>query len=233
MIEYEKDLYEPVKRLFEQNGYEVKGEVNNCDMVAVKGGEIIVCELKKSFNLKLVYQLLERKSVTPVVYGAVITPKNNLQNITRLVKAIDCGLIFVSGETEIAQVFYNPKAAKPKKGRKTDLVIKEFENRISENTGGVTQTKLITAYKEQSIRLLCYINALIQASPKQLRELGFPQNIGTVLLNNYYGWFVKIKKGVYALSDKGTAALENKLYKQQVEYFQKEMEDKNVQIIKK
>ena len=47
----EKDLYEPVKNMLEENGYEVKGEIKNCDIAAVKNGELIVVELKKAFNL--------------------------------------------------------------------------------------------------------------------------------------------------------------------------------------
>jgi hypothetical protein len=31
---------------------------------------------------------------------------------------------------------------------------------------------------------------------------------GQILLNNYYGWFERIEKGVYGLSDTGIKALE-------------------------
>ncbi len=233
MIEYEKDLYEPVKKLFESNGYTVKGEVKNCDIVAVKGEELIVCELKKNFSLKLVYQLLDRKAVSPIVYGATVTPKKDLRSIKKLIKAIDCGLIFVSGETSIAEVAVNPKGFSAGKGRRAANVKKEFEGRSFDNIGGVNKTKLMTAYKERSIKLLCYLEALEEASPAALRNLGFDKNVSNILYNNFYGWFTRVRKGVYCLSESGTDALNCDEYKQQVEYFRREMEDRNVQTIKK
>ena len=45
----ESDLYPPLKRFLEAQGYAVKGEVNDCDAVAVRGGEEpVVVELKVS-----------------------------------------------------------------------------------------------------------------------------------------------------------------------------------------
>ena len=120
MIKYEKDLYKPVKRLFEENGFAVKGEIKDCDIIALKEEELIVCELKMSFNLKLVYQLIDRKTITPLVYAAIATPKKEGKNIKRLLREIDCGLIYVSQETEIAEVVLNPSGVgKKKKSKKT------------------------------------------------------------------------------------------------------------------
>ena len=58
----EVDLYEPVKRFLEGLGYEAKGEVRGCDVVAVRlnadgGAEApIVVELKLAFTLCFVLQ---------------------------------------------------------------------------------------------------------------------------------------------------------------------------------
>ena len=43
----EADLYLPLKRFLESQGYEVKGEVQDCDVLAVRGTEaLVVVELK-------------------------------------------------------------------------------------------------------------------------------------------------------------------------------------------
>ena len=43
----ESDLYLPLKRFLESQNYEVKGEVQDCDVVAVRGEEApVVVELK-------------------------------------------------------------------------------------------------------------------------------------------------------------------------------------------
>lgn len=47
----ETDLYPPVKRYLEGPGYTVKGEVDDCDVVAVRRGEEpVVVELKLTLN---------------------------------------------------------------------------------------------------------------------------------------------------------------------------------------
>jgi len=37
----ESDLYQPLKRFLELQGYDVKGEVQDCDVVAVRGGCVL------------------------------------------------------------------------------------------------------------------------------------------------------------------------------------------------
>ena len=55
----ESDLYLPLKRFLEGQGYEVKGEVLDCDVMAVRGDEEpLLVELKLSLNLSVCYKLL-------------------------------------------------------------------------------------------------------------------------------------------------------------------------------
>ena len=44
-------------------------------------------------------------------------------------------------------------------------------------------------------------------SAKELRTLGTDDKTYNILRSNYYGWFKKIDKGMYALSDKGYAEI--------------------------
>ena len=46
----EKDLYGPVRDYLENLGYQVKGEVKDCDIAALRDGELIVVELKRGFQ---------------------------------------------------------------------------------------------------------------------------------------------------------------------------------------
>ena len=71
----ETDLYEPVRSFLEEEGYQVQAEVKGCDIAAVKEGQMVIVELKKAFNLKLVYQGLERQSLTDQVFLAIPRPK--------------------------------------------------------------------------------------------------------------------------------------------------------------
>ena len=63
----ESALYAPVKRFLQAQGFEVKGEVCGCDLVALRGNEppvVVVGELKLRFNLELVLQGIERSAAT-------------------------------------------------------------------------------------------------------------------------------------------------------------------------
>ena len=65
----ESDLYPPLKQFLEGQGYEVKGEVVNCDVVAVRGKEEpLIVELKLSFNLSVLMQVVDRLALTSTVY---------------------------------------------------------------------------------------------------------------------------------------------------------------------
>ena len=55
----ETSLYAPVKRFLETLGFDVKGEICGCDLVALRGDEppiVVIGELKLAFNLELVLQ---------------------------------------------------------------------------------------------------------------------------------------------------------------------------------
>ena len=67
----ETDLYLPVKAFLEGQGYAVKGEIDGCDLVAVRGEEDpVVVELKRSFSLELVFQAIDRLKLSDKVYLA-------------------------------------------------------------------------------------------------------------------------------------------------------------------
>ena len=53
----ETDLYLPIKAFLEDQGYEVKAEVIDCDVVAVRNDEPpLIVELKKGLTIDLLLQ---------------------------------------------------------------------------------------------------------------------------------------------------------------------------------
>jgi hypothetical protein len=68
----ETDLYAPIKRMLEGQGYVVKGEIGAVDVVAVRGDEEpLIVELKTGFSLSLFHQAIARQAITDAVYVAV------------------------------------------------------------------------------------------------------------------------------------------------------------------
>ena len=73
-IPLESTLYPPVKRFLEDLGFEVKGEVCGCDLVALDGKEptaVVIGELKLTFTLDLVLQAVDRTAACDEVWLAV------------------------------------------------------------------------------------------------------------------------------------------------------------------
>jgi hypothetical protein len=75
MIKCETELYAPLKAFFESRGFQVKGEVHACDLVASRGDEILIVEMKRVFNLDLVLQAIDRQKLSANVYVAVEQPR--------------------------------------------------------------------------------------------------------------------------------------------------------------
>src|ERR1700716_2842209 len=72
----ETSLYVPVKRFLENLGFDVKGEICGCDLVALRGDGspiVIVGELKLGFNLELVLQAINRTAACDEIWLAVRT----------------------------------------------------------------------------------------------------------------------------------------------------------------
>lgn len=211
----ETDLYKPVRDYLTANGYTVRGEVNGCDIAAVKDDDLIVIELKRNFSTSLLIQATERQNLTDSVYVALPRPASQRtaqwKGVQRLLRRLELGLIIVStGRTKRAEVVFHPLPYdRKKKHRARRAVLKEIDARSGDfNKGGSTRTKLITAYRERAIHIACCLEQLGPMSPKALRELGTGDKTWSILYTNVYGWFERIDKGVYDLKPQGRAEIE-------------------------
>lgn len=226
----ETDLYAPIRAFLEEESYQVQAEVKHCDIAAVKDGQLVVVELKKAFNLKLVYQALERQSLTEQVFVAIPRPKKGhrekaWKDMLRLLKRLELGLLTVALDSPLqtVDVVLEPSDSLAWKNRKKrEQVQAEMENRqMDVNVGGMTRRKIITAFREKSIRLACILEREGQVSTAVLRERGMEDCIG-ILSRNYDKWFQRVEKGVYALSEKGKEALGMEDYAKTVAFYREE-----------
>ena len=234
----EADMYLPVKEFFLSLGYSVHGEVKNCDIALMKGERLTIIELKKSFNLQLLFQALDRQKYCDDVYIAVPRLKkgrnSKYNDIINLVRRLNIGLIMVAMDSPLKTVdmillpSVSDNGAKIRKNkRKRDVIEKEMKARsIDINTGGSNKKKLMTAYREKSLNIACIINqnGAVKAS-ELVKVYGFEQNIYNLFRFNSYGWFVSAGQGRYGLSSSGEEALKNEEYHKIVEYYKKSISD--------
>ena len=114
----ESDLYAPVKRFLERQGYVVKGEIGACDVVAVRGEEPpVIVELKRAFGIELLLQGVNRQSVTDVVYLAIPKPKRDrTAGAAQLCRRLGLGLLVVAPRSVEAIVAERRRRARDLRG---------------------------------------------------------------------------------------------------------------------
>ena len=229
----ETDLYEPIRAFLEEEGYQVQAEVKDCDIAAMKDGQLLIVELKKAFNLKLVYQGMERQSLTDQVFVAIPRPKKGARekawkDMLKLLKRLELGLLTVALDSPLktVDVVLEPSDSLAWKNRKKrEKLQAELENRqVDGNVGGMTRRKIMTAFREKSIRLACLLEKEGQVSTATLRERGMEEYL-PLLGRNYDKWFGRVEKGVYTLSEKGKEALESEDFAKAVAFYRKETFD--------
>lgn len=231
----EVDLYKPIQRYFSLEGYDVYGEVKDCDMVAVKEDDLVIIELKLTLSVDLLIQASKRQKLTDQVYIAIPRPKGRLNSRQwadkcHLIKRLELGLIVVSfpGNRSKADILIHPTPFSLKKptGRnkmKRDAILKEINGRSADfNVGGSNRTKIMTAYKENCIQIACILDKMGPLSPKALKDIGAGDKIPSILTNNYYGWFERIKRGTYTITEKGK--IEVLEYQELVKYYLEKLE---------
>lgn len=226
----EVDLYKPVHRYFTREGYEVYGEVKDCDMAAVKGEELVVIELKLTLSVDLLIQAANRQKLTDQVYIAIPKPKHRINSKSwadklHLIRRLELGLIVVSfaGKGTKAEVICHPEPVNRRKNkRRREMVLKEIDCRSADfNVGGSNRTKIMTAYKENCVQIACFLNDFGALSPRILMKLGTGNKTSSILTKNYYGWFERIKRGTYMITEKGKHEI--KEFPDLIEYYKEKI----------
>lgn len=211
----ETDLYPPIKTFLEDQGYVVKSEVGAADVVAIRGEEPpLVVELKLGFSLALFHQCVARLKVSDEVYLAVArVPGKRFAKAVKdnvvLARRLGLGLITVRLKDGLVEVHCDPGPYAPRKSAKRQSqLLREFARRQGDpNDGGQTRAGLITAYRQDALKLAMYLYEVGASKGADVaRETGI--NVATRMLrDNHYGWFEKVEKGIYGLTPAGAEAI--------------------------
>src|SRR5580692_9373958 len=208
----EVSLYQPVKAFLERLDFQVKGEVRGCDIVATRGDEpplVVIVELKLTFSFDLVLQAVDRMQMADEVWIAVPMTRRGRdrdRRAHRLCRLLGIGLLAVNSRRTRVEVVvepapYRPRANLPKRQR----LLAEFSRRRGDPTqGGSTRRPIMTAYRQQALD--CAV--ALRDGPLRPRDLRpMAPAAGGILLDNVYGWFERVQRGVYRLGPLGEQAL--------------------------
>ncbi|MEM7472623.1 MAG: DUF2161 family putative PD-(D/E)XK-type phosphodiesterase [Pseudomonadota bacterium] len=211
----ETELYPAVKAFLEGQGYEVKGEIGACDVVAVRAGDDpVIVELKTGFSLSLFHQGVARQSVSDDVYIAVPrqTGKRFLKALAEnsgLCRRLGLGLITVRLRDGLVEVHldpapYHPRKFKERRGR----LLREFARRVGDpNEGGATRTGLVTAYRQDALRCARHLRAHGACKGAAVAAATGVPTATRIMAADHYGWFERVETGIYQLTPNGVAGL--------------------------
>ncbi len=214
----ERDLFLPIKEYFEGYGYTCDGEVNDIDLYMEKDEDCVAVELKQTLDFKSVQQAALRQKLVDTVYIGTFRPKDMRSSAFRdklyLLKRLGIGLIVVSPRTKRVEIVSEPIVSELSSfqarnlGKKRALKTEFKKRKTKNNVGGVNGTKLITSYRENALLVLdAAVECGDEATTKQVRELSGVENATSILYYNHYGWFEKMGKGVYKVTQTGYDAL--------------------------
>ena len=211
-------LYSPVKAFLEAQGYAVKGEVEGCDLVAVRGDEApVIVELKTSFTLRLVFQGIARQRVTENVYLAVppfSTRTTRRRDALALCRRLGLGLLAVRLKPEpLVEALLDPVEFRPR--RRTERLgrlLREFQRRVGDpNEGGTSRRKVMTAYRQDALRCALYLSLHGPTKASAVAHETGVARARAMMYADHYGWFerrVGTPRGTYGLTPKGRAGLD-------------------------
>lgn len=212
----EADLYAPVKRLLEGQGYLVKSEIGAADVVAVREDEPpVIVELKTGFSLSLIHQAIARLQMADAVYVAVPewSGRNGWKAFRQnrvLCRRLGLGIITVSPDCSRAHVHldpgpYAPRQSKVRRGR----LLREFHQRVGDpNEGGASRrVRLVTSYRQRALRCLMVLHSNGPTKAAHVATLSGVSKARAILAADHYGWFERVERGIYAITPKGVMAV--------------------------
>lgn len=209
----ETDLYAPVKAWLERLGYEVKAEVGGVDVLALRDGVPLVVELKAQFSLTLLHQACERLTVADAVY--VCVPRRTgrashkaLQANIRLCRRLGLGVLTVRLRDGAVEVHADPGPYAPRKRPdKAARLLRDFTRLQGDPNLGGTRGAVMTAYRQDAERVAAHLVQGPAKGAEVARATGVP-NATRIMADNHYGWFRRVRVGVYALTEAGLAVAE-------------------------
>ncbi len=207
----ESDLYPPLKRFLTEQGYTVKGEVINCDVVALRNEEApLIVELKLNFNLSVLMQVVDRLALTPTVYIGIplqtTVLRKKRKSVLKLLRMLGLGLVVIDVQAETVDVVLDPTAYKPRiVQRQQARLLGEFARRVGDpNVGGLAMRKgIMTAYRQRALLIGQYLRQHGASKAAVVALAVGDTQARAVLYRNVYGWFERVERGVYRVSAQG------------------------------
>lgn len=211
----EADLYAPVKKFLEAQGYAVKGEVGAVDVMAVRGKESpVLVELKLGFSLTLFHQGIDRLSVTDLVYVAVPektgrAAQKAMKDNVKLARRVGLGVLAVRLRDGHVTAMADPGGYVPRKQPKTAKRLLKAYDRLKgdPNEGGSTRHGIVTGYRQDALLCARFLAVHGPSAGAKVKDWAEVPAATKIMAADHYGWFERVSRGVYGLTPAGRKGL--------------------------
>lgn len=163
-----------------------------------------------TFTLDLVLQAVDRSAACDEVWLAVRASRRGRgreqdRRVKKLCRLLGFGLLAVAASNKV-EVVVEPVPWRPKRdAKRRSAIVSEHRRRQGDPAiGGSTRRPIMTAYRQQALACAAAL-AQAPARPRDLKPT--MPDAPKILLRNVYGWFIRVERGLYALSESGRAAL--------------------------
>jgi len=210
----EPSMPAPLPKAGASRGKKAKA-ANGADAAATDAPLVVIGELKQRFTLELLLQGVDRMAMGDEIWLAVRSTskrKNradgrlNDRRVLKLCRLLGFGLLGVTARGRV-DMLVEPTAYKPRGNpRRRSRLLREHQRRQGDPAvGGGTRKPIMTAYRQQALAVAQAILEATQAKPRDLKALA--PDAPKILLHNVYGWFARIERGVYGLTEAGREAV--------------------------
>lgn len=211
----EADIYAPVKRFLEGQGYAVKGEVGAVDVMAVRGDEPpVLVELKLGFTLALFHQGMDRLSLSDWVYVAVPEKEGraalkSLKENVKLARRVGLGVLTVRLRDGHVTAQADPGGYVPRKRPKAVKRLLKAYGRLKgdPNEGGATRHGIVTGYRQDALLCARFLAVHGPSAGAKVKAWAEVPAATSIMAADHYGWFERVSRGVYGLTAAGRKGL--------------------------
>ena len=130
----------------------------------------------------------------------------NDARVRKLCRLLGFGLLAVSARGRV-DILAEPGPYRPRGNpRRRSRLLREHERRQGDPAvGGGTRQPIMTAYRQQALTVAQAILEATQVKPRELKAMA--PDAPKILLHNVYGWFARVERGVYGLTEAGREAV--------------------------
>ena len=143
----------------------------------------------------------------------------------QILEKLEIGLITVAMDSPsraVSIVCHPPAIPGAKMLKNRQKMVREIDGRSADrNVGGSSKTKLMTAYREKSIKIAYVLSFVGEPATAALlrKEFDCPEDTYRVMKGNYYRWFKFLGNARFALSAAGKKMLQSGEFREIVTFY--------------